>query len=106
MEILSQAKLTKQKKRVFYVWRALYTALFKTLFLDVKYFIARILFGTLSFFNQSPDAEAVGRVELSEEELAGGLPHRVHLQQRGRRQQHLDRSLSTSAAARRPAATP
>ena len=74
--------------------------------LDIKYFIARILFGILSFFNKSPDAEAVGRVELSEEELAGGLPHRVHLQQRGRRQQHLDRSLSTSAAARRPAATP
>ena len=36
-----------------------------------------------------PDAQAVGGVELSHEELAARLPHRHQLQDGGGRQQHL-----------------
>ncbi len=46
-------------------------------------------YSTVKWALLAPDAKAVGGVKLSEEELAGGLSHRVHLQQGGGRQQHL-----------------
>lgn len=34
-------------------------------------------------------AQAVGGMQLAQQELTAGIPHRVHLQQSGRGQQHL-----------------
>ncbi len=46
-------------------------------------------YSTVKWALLAPDTKAVGGVKLSKEELAGGLSHRVHLQQGGGRQQHL-----------------
>ena len=45
-----------------------------------------------------PDAQTVGGVELSHEELAARLPHRHQLQDGGGRQQHLGQGGVTPTA--------